>query len=67
MNEYRFTFTRYSDGGMEEQGRIINAENLEEATVEAQSFCRRNQCKISRVEWYDEEAERWQNSVVQYA
>jgi hypothetical protein len=67
MNEYRFTFVRYNDGGMEEQGRAVSADSLEEATAEAQGFCRRNQCQISRVEWFDEELERWQQSDVQYA
>jgi len=67
LNEYRFTFIRHNEGEIEEQGRTVNAANLEEATAEAQSFCRRNQCKISRIEWYDEEAERWRQSDVQYA
>jgi hypothetical protein len=67
MNEYRFTFVRHNDGGMEENGRTVSADSLEEATAEAQSFCRRNQCQISRVEWFDDEERCWRNSDVQYA
>jgi hypothetical protein len=67
MNEYRFTFVRYKDGGMEENGRAVSADSLEEATAEAEGFCKRNQCQISRVEWFDDEAQRWRQSDVCYA
>jgi hypothetical protein len=67
MSEFRFTFVRYTDGGMEEQGRAVSADTLEEATVEAEGFCQRNDCRISRVEWFDQEAQRWRQSDVCYA
>jgi hypothetical protein len=67
MNEYRFTFVRYKDGGMEENGRAVSADSLEEATAEAGRFCKRHDCMICSVEWFDEEAKRWRQSDVQYA
>lgn len=67
MKEFQFTFIRYSDDGLEEKGGLIEAADLDDATVKAQRFCERNQCRIKHVEWYDEEDGRWQNSDVQYA
>jgi hypothetical protein len=66
MNEYRFTFTRYGDDGMEEQGRAVTADDLDEAVAEAEGFCKRNKCRISKVEWFDEDGERWRQSDVSY-
>ena len=64
MNEFQFTFMRYSNGGMEENGRLVKAASLEEAAAKAQRFCDANDCHIKGVEWWDEEEERWQQSIV---
>lgn len=67
MIEFRVTFVRYNDEGMEERGSLIEAADLDEAASKALEFCKRNRCHLKRVEWYDEEEERWINSDVQYA
>lgn len=66
-NEYRFTFTRWTPQGPEENSDSVPADSLEDAMQWADGFCQRHNCRVSRIEWFDEEAGRWLNSVVSYA
>lgn len=63
--EFTFTFTRHKGGTIEENTDSIKAVNLDEAVKWATGFCERHNCTMSRIIWFDEEAQIWRNSVIQ--
>jgi hypothetical protein len=66
MSEFRFTFVRGAPE-REERRESFHADSMEEAAAEAGRFCKRHDCMICSVEWFDEEAKRWRQSDVCYA
>lgn len=66
MKDYGFTFTRWTDQGPEENSDKAPFATLDDALEWADGFCQRHNCKVSRIEWFDEDLQRWQNSSVAY-
>jgi hypothetical protein len=66
MSEFRFTFVRGAPE-REENRKSIDADSIDDAMAQAELFCKINHCQIAHLEWFDDEVQRWQNSVVQYA
>jgi hypothetical protein len=66
MQEYRFTFVRGAPE-RETKSESFQASSMEDAAAQAGRFCKRHDCMICGVEWFDEEAKRWRQSDVCYA
>jgi hypothetical protein len=66
-HEYRFTFTRWTEKGPLESHDVAPfCQSFDAAIVWASGVCERNECRISSIEWYDEDLQRWQRSSVSY-
>lgn len=64
--DYTFTFVRHNAGEMQDRKEDIPAHSFDEAVTMATAFCDIHECRISYVEWFDEELQLWQRSAVSY-
>lgn len=65
-NEYHFTFCRWTPQGPEENSDSADFASFDEAMKWADDFCKRHNCRVKQIEWFDPELNRWQNSQVAY-